>query len=217
MDKEQIQKRVDELKPFFHYFNFDGIETKPDGVGYREGRFYPKDLFGAFCNHLPELTGKRCLDIGCNNGFFSFELAKRGAIVKGIDNNQNNTGMIEKALFVKEVLGADVEFVIEDFMDEQEEILYDVILFLGVYYHLPKPELAIPKLSRLLKAGGLLFLENAIGNNIRYGDTGDIFDGDPTNFLIPSVEHLNKELSDNGFKILEKLPYHRYFLKVEKC
>jgi tRNA (mo5U34)-methyltransferase len=217
MDKVEIQKRIDELKPFFHYFNLDGIETKPEGMGYREGRFYPKDLFSAFCNHLPELTGQRCIDIGCNNGFFSFELAKRGAIVKGIDNNQNNTGMIEKALFIKEVLGLDVEFVVEDFMDEKDEAVYDLILFLGVYYHLPKPEMAIPKLSKIIKPGGLLFLESAIGNNTRYGDTGNIYDGDKTNYLIPSAELLNKELEESGFKIEERLPYHRYFIKAVKC
>jgi tRNA (mo5U34)-methyltransferase len=217
MDKIEIQKRIDELKPFFHYFNLNGIETKYKEKNYKEGRLYPKDLYNAIASHLPDLMNSRCLDIGCSDGFFSFELAKRGAIVKGIDNNQNDMGAIEKALFIKEVLGLDVEFVVEDFMDEKDEAIYDVVLFLGVYYHLPKPELAIPKLSKIIKQGGLLFLESAIGNNTRYGDTGNIYDGDKTNYLIPSVELLNTELAENGFKIEERLSYHRYFIKAVKC
>jgi tRNA (mo5U34)-methyltransferase len=32
-----------------------------------------------------DLTGWSCLDIGCNAAFYTFELAKRGAAVLGID------------------------------------------------------------------------------------------------------------------------------------
>src|SRR3546814_10349498 len=75
--------QVAALGPWFHNLHLpDGTETAPD---------HPLGDFPAFkwqqvTRHLPEdLSGWTALDIGCNAGFYSFELAKRGAMVTGID------------------------------------------------------------------------------------------------------------------------------------
>lgn len=57
--------------------------------------------------NLPNLQGKRCLDIGCNNGITCINMARAGAReVIGIDNEEENSNyrFFEQALFVKEAL-----------------------------------------------------------------------------------------------------------------
>jgi tRNA (mo5U34)-methyltransferase len=72
-----------ELAPWFHNLHLpNGRQTAPD---------HPLGDFPAFkwrqiAHHVPaDLSGKRALDIGCNAGFYSFELAGRGAQVLAID------------------------------------------------------------------------------------------------------------------------------------
>src|SRR5690348_12631725 len=69
------------LGPWFHNLHLpDGSETAPH---HRLGNF-PAFKWAEIAPHIPsDLTGWRVLDIGCNAGFYSFELAKRGAHVTG--------------------------------------------------------------------------------------------------------------------------------------
>src|SRR4051794_9600043 len=72
-----------ELAPWFHNLHLpDGRQTAPD---HPLGDF-PAWKWRELTPHLPDdLSGKRALDIGCNAGFYSFELARRGADVLAID------------------------------------------------------------------------------------------------------------------------------------
>src|SRR5687768_17978800 len=72
------------LGPWFHNLHLpDGVQTAPD---HPLGDF-PRFKWRRLAPHLPEdLTGWTALDIGCNAGFYSFELARRGAKVTGIDS-----------------------------------------------------------------------------------------------------------------------------------
>lgn len=96
---------------------------------------------------LPDdLRGKRALDIGAWDGWFSFEMEKRGASVVAVDAVQS-----EKFLEARELLGSKVEFVLSDVYDLNPAQLgkFDVILFLGVLYHLKHPLLALEKVCAL--------------------------------------------------------------------
>jgi SAM-dependent methyltransferase len=78
----------------------------------------------------------RVLDLGCLEGLYSIELAKRGAEVVGIEGREAN---IAKARFAKEALGLDtVEFAQDDVRNLRGEAYgeFDVILCLGLLYHL---------------------------------------------------------------------------------
>ena len=216
MDKIELQKQVDELKPFFHYLNIDGVETKTTAMA-GEGWHYPELLFNAQVGFWPSfMQGKKCLDIGCNAGFFSFQLAKRGAIVKGIDSGQW-MNCIRQAKFLNEALGYSVEFVEGDFLDMTEENQYDFVLFLGVYYHLREPERAWPKLAQLIRPGGSIIVEGATADTTkRYGDTGEIYANDPTCYLVPTNDYVIERLVQSGFKVENIIPYHRFMVKVVK-
>ena len=86
------------------------------------------------------LKGKRVLDISCNSGFWSIQCALLGAEVVGFDAR---TEMIAQANLIKSIIGIDnVSFRVLDFKDLCPQLLdgtFDIVLNLGVMYHLPDP------------------------------------------------------------------------------
>ncbi len=104
-----------------------------------------------------DLRGKRVLDIGAWDGWFSFEMEKRGASVVAVDAVQS-----EKFLVARGFLNSKVEFVKADVYDLSPAELgrFDVILFLGVLYHLKHPLLALEKVCAL--ASDLVCVESYV-------------------------------------------------------
>jgi tRNA (mo5U34)-methyltransferase len=98
------------------------------------------------------LAGKVCLDIACNEGYFSHLLCHRGATVKGIDVREAN---IQRARKVQSILGYDPKrmvYQVENFLDNKDEPdSYDVTLFLGLLYHIENPMRAIRTLHSITR------------------------------------------------------------------
>jgi len=91
--------------------------------------------------HIPEdLTGKRVLDIGAWDGWFSFEMERRGASVLAVDSAKNTRLLEAKAL-----LGSRIDYHIADIcrLTAHDVGTFDIVLFLGVLYHLKHPLLAL--------------------------------------------------------------------------
>src|SRR5947209_8498422 len=90
------------------------------------------------------MRGMRALDIGCNAGFYSVALARRGAQVLGIDVDPH---YLRQAAWVREEFGIEAEQMQLREMQVYElaelEESFDVVLFLGVLYHLRYPLLAL--------------------------------------------------------------------------
>jgi tRNA (mo5U34)-methyltransferase len=98
---------------------------------------------------IPEdLTGKRVLDIGAWDGWFTFEMERRGAEVMAVD-------CVEVANFqyLRRELKSKVDYRILDMYDLTPEKLgrFDIVLFLGVLYHLKHPLLGLEKVCALTK------------------------------------------------------------------
>jgi len=93
-----------------------------------------------------DLTGKRVLDIGAWDGWFSFEMERRGAEVVAVDSTEH-----KKFLVARDLLGSKVEYVIEDVCRLSPERLgyFDIVLFFGVLYHLKHPLLGLEKVCEL--------------------------------------------------------------------
>jgi tRNA (mo5U34)-methyltransferase len=130
---------IDELGPWFHNLHLpDGTQTAPN---HPLGDF-PRFKWQELAPHLPaDLRGWTALDIGCNAGFYSFELARRGADVVGIDADEH---YLRQARWAREQFELDVEFrrlTVYELarMDER----FDLVLFMGVLYHLRYPLLAL--------------------------------------------------------------------------
>ena len=100
-----IEKRVNELGPWFHNIVLQGVRTAPDHfLG-----DYPSTKWRHFKDAIPQdLTGMTVLDVGCNGGFYSIEMKRRGASrVLGIDHDEQ---YLDQARYAAEVTGLDISF-----------------------------------------------------------------------------------------------------------
>src|SRR5580692_11155084 len=93
-----------------------------------------------------DLNGKRVLDIGAWDGWFSFEMERRGATVVAVDAIKQDT-----LLEAKRLLNSRVEFVVEDVqrLSPRDIGYFDIVLFFGVLYHLKHPLLALERVCEL--------------------------------------------------------------------
>ena len=139
LSRDEIRRRAEALGPWFHNIDLDGVATAPDHfLG-----DYPAVKWQRFAQAIPaDLTGKTVLDIGCNGGFYSIEMKRRGAErVLGVDFDDD---YLAQARFAAEVSGLDIEFrklSVYDVGALGER--FDVVLFMGVLYHLRHPLLAL--------------------------------------------------------------------------
>jgi SAM-dependent methyltransferase len=96
-----------------------------------------------------EFGGRRIVDIGCLEGYFSIECALQGADVLGVDGKLLN---VRKCEFVRSVLGVQrATFVQGDAMEVNRESAgrFDVVLALGLLYHLDNPYAFLENVARL--------------------------------------------------------------------
>jgi len=152
----ELRARVEALGPWFHNMRLGDIWTAPDHfLG-----DYPNSKFQRFAPYLPpDLEGRSVLDIGCNAGFYSMEMKRRGAgRVLGIDSDER---YLAQARLAGEALGYDnIEFrnlSVYDVAALGER--FDVVLFMGVLYHLRHPLLALDLIHDHV-AGELLIFQS---------------------------------------------------------
>ena len=96
LSDDAIRERVAALGPWFHNLDLNGVKTAPDHfLG-----DYPAVKWGHFADAIPaDLSGKSVLDIGCNAGFYSLEMKRRGAArVLAIDYDEGQNAEIAKAV-----------------------------------------------------------------------------------------------------------------------
>ncbi|HOL71202.1 MAG TPA: TIGR04290 family methyltransferase [Bryobacteraceae bacterium] len=228
---EEIRRRVQDLGEWFHNLNLGGVQTAP-------GHFlgdYPAVKWRQFKHALPaDLRGKTVLDVGCNAGYYSIEMKRRGADrVVGIDNDE---GYLAQARFAAQVCGCDIEFrnlSVYDVAALGER--FDIVLFLGVLYHLRHPLLALDLLHEHV-AGDLLVFQSMlrgsdevdrVEGDYPFGET-EIFERpgfprlhfieqryseDPTNWWIPNRACAEAMLRSAGFEILSRPEAEVYLCK----
>jgi tRNA (mo5U34)-methyltransferase len=178
------------------------------------------------------LHGKTVLDIGCNAGFYSIEMKRRGAKkVIGIDSDEQ---YLAQAAFAAEVCGVEIEFrklSVYDVTALGEK--FDVVLFMGVFYHLRYPLLALDLVREHVVKDLFVFQSMQRGSedvavledDYQFFDE-EIFDepgfpclyfiekkyaGDPTNWWIPNRACMEALLRDAGF-VIENHPEHEVYI-----
>lgn len=214
-----IQERVNELGPWFHNIDLNGVVTAPDHfLG-----DYPNIKWQKLAKWIPaDLTGRTVLDIGCNGGFFSIEMKKRGADrVVGIDFDET---YLDQARFAASVYGVEIEFrrmSVYDVGSLREQ--FDLVLFMGVLYHLRHPLLALDLLSEHVVRDQMVFQslmrgdpesmkleqdypfsQESIFSEARYPKMHFVehsYSGDPTNWWIPNHACAEAMLRSAGFEI----------------
>jgi tRNA (mo5U34)-methyltransferase len=139
MNADAIQTRVQALGEWFHNLRLNGVETAPcHFLG-----DYPSVKWQRFAHAIPsDLRGWTVLDVGCNAGFYSQEMKKRGADrVVAVDSDAR---YLAQAKFAADVTGLEIEFrelSVYELPTLRER--FDLVLFMGVLYHLRHPLLAL--------------------------------------------------------------------------
>src|SRR5690606_25415031 len=137
--RQQIERQVARLGPWFHNLDLAGVVTAPEHfLG-----DYPRVKWRRFEHCRPaDLRGKTVLDVGCNAGFYCLEMKRRGAAhVVGIDSDPR---YLEQARFAAQVVGLAVDFEELSIYDvAQLRARFDLVLFMGVLYHLRYPLYAL--------------------------------------------------------------------------
>ncbi len=214
-----LDEEIRDLSPWFHNLHLpDGTQTAPDHF---LGDF-PNFKWREIASHVPEdLTGWSALDIGCNAGFYSFELARRGARVLGMDCDRH---------YLQQARWAARQFGLEESVEFRQMQVYDLarvagkfdlVLFMGVFYHLRYPMLALDIIAR--KVDGLMLFQTltmpgrevAGQPDFRINDREplleagwpkmafieDRFAGDPTNWWIANHAGIEAMLRSAGLRI----------------
>lgn len=160
---------------------------------------------------LPQsLKGKNVLDVGAWDGFYSFEAERRGAArVVALDIWDVQEPVSKKGFeLARHVLGSKVEDVHMDVLDVSPDVIgrFDIVLFLGVLYHLKNPLLALERLFSVTKE--LLVLESHV-DLFRFWKPMMVFypnselNNDPTNWWGPTAKTLTAMLRAAGFHHVE--------------
>ena len=220
LTRDEIRRRVMGLGKWFHNIDLNGVQTAPDHfLG-----DYPSFKWRSFQHAIPaDLSGKSVLDVGCNAGFYSIEMTRRGAArVVAIDSDED---YLAQARFAAEVSGADIEFRnMSVYEVGQLRERFDLVLFMGVLYHLRHPLLALDLLHEHVVGDTLVFQslmrgdsevarieqdypfsETAIFNDPGYPKlhfVEDRYAGDPTNWWIPNLACAEAMLRSAGFRIV---------------
>lgn len=166
---------------------------------------------------------KTCLDVGSWDGFFAFEMERRGAAlvvasdiwgdyeVKG--HQMQNTGAGFD--FAHQVLKSNVQKCYSSVYEVDQsiwaanpEIMFDVIVYAGVLYHVQEPVQSLRVLHRLLAPGGLLILETHL-DMMEFPRpaialyTGSECNNDETNFCGPNPPAVEIMLEWAGFQQID--------------
>jgi tRNA (mo5U34)-methyltransferase len=168
---DDLSRQVEQLGPWFHNLHLPGgVQTVADHF---IGGDFPRFKWRQIAPHVPaDLSGWRVLDVGCNAGFYSFELARRGAQVVAIDHDEH---YLAQARWACEVYGLQdrIEFRrLGVYGVAQWKEKFDLVWFMGVFYHLRYPVLALDLLASLARRM-LVFQTLTMPGDEVYGDTSD--------------------------------------------
>lgn len=159
-----------------------------------------------------DLSGKSVLDIGAWDGFYSFEAERRGASrVLATDSfiwMGKSWGSKDGFELARKVLNSKVEDKTIDVLDLSPEKVgeFDLVLFLGVLYHMRHPWLSLEKVSSVTKKKLILETEvEMIGEKrpiIVLYPKNELAE-DNTNWCAPNPAAVISMLKDVGFKKVE--------------
>lgn len=109
-----------------------------------------------FISRHADLVGMKVLDVGCGGGILSESLAKRGALVTGIDLSE---AALEVAIQHARMQNLEIDYRLEDTeaLVQWRKGYYDVVLCMEMLEHVPFPECTLAACATLLKPGGACF------------------------------------------------------------
>ena len=152
-DPEAVHARIAAHPRWYHRIQVAPGVTTP-GVHDSPAALAQLDALGLPTN----CRGLRVLDVGCRDGFFAFEMERRGGTVLALDYlGPTETGFSIAA----ELLGSNVEYSVDNVynLTRKRYGTFDLVLFLGVLYHLRNPMLALDRVREVVEPGALVWVE----------------------------------------------------------
>lgn len=166
MDRAAVQARIDAI-PWYHEFDFGNGLAARSGTTDVDGHRQIWDFIHRGLDRI-DFRGKSVLDVGCWDGYWSFEAERRGATaILAADDFSQNWSAPDGLFLARELLNSKVEVSTDqsvyelDRMDRQ----FDVVMLLGVFYHLHDPLYAFAQLRHRCRPGATVVLEG----NVTYG------------------------------------------------
>ncbi|WP_419899118.1 TIGR04290 family methyltransferase [Roseomonas sp. USHLN139] len=231
-DQEALRARIAALGPWFHNIDLHGVMTAPE---HPLGDF-PRQVWQHFSQLVPQdLAGRSVLDIGCNGGFYALEMKRRGAgRVLGIDADAR---YLAQARLAAAELGLDIEYREMSVFDVGAlGERFDLVIFMGVLYHLRHPLLALDLLREHVVGDLLLFQTMQRGAREIEPVAADYafeaeahlaqpgypklhfiehrYAGDPTNWWLPNRACAEAMLRNAGFEILQNPDRETYLCRA---
>ncbi|MBE9143976.1 DUF1698 domain-containing protein [Planktothrix mougeotii LEGE 06226] len=131
---ETLKEQINLLSPWYHKIDF----------GYNIVTNAPADqskVFEIIAPYLPEIQGKKVLELGSNASALSLEFIKRGAKVTAVEINPK---YVAQANFVKQYFGLEnLTIISEDVYNIHNLGQFDIVLCLGILYHVRYPQLLL--------------------------------------------------------------------------
>lgn len=227
---ESLSRDVEELGPWFHNLHLpDGTQTAPRHF---LGDF-PRVKWNRIAPHIPDdLRGWTALDIGCNAGFYTFELARRGAVVTAIDYDPHYLRQAQWAAEQFELADRVTFRHMQVYELARVEGQFDLVWFMGVLYHLRYPMLGLDIVAR--KTRQLLVFQTMtmpgedvaeVPPDLSLNDRDQMLDSgwpkmafieakleeDPTNWWAPNHACVEAMLRSAGFGVVAR-PAHEVYL-----
>lgn len=156
-----------------------------------------------------DFRGKAVLEVGCWDGYWSFEAERLGAAeVWATDDLSQRRAVTRTVPFAIECLRSKARYLDDVSVYDVDERLgrtFDVVIFYGVLYHLRYPALALAKLRRVLAPGGLLLLETVVLPDVeepmmRWGHRA-VYPDDPSSWNAVSLACLRQLLETSYFEV----------------
>jgi tRNA (mo5U34)-methyltransferase len=197
---EDLKNEIAKIK-WYHSIDFGNAITTP-GIDNTPERL--KEI------QMPEdLKGYSVLDIGAWDGFFSFEAERRGADrVLAVDSFcWSGEGWGTKSGFelARRVFQSKVEDKEIDVLSLSPENVgtFDLVLFLGVFYHMRHPILALEKVAGICKKQLILDTQVdmlGVKDPVMAFYPDSELNNDPTNWFGPNPPALIGALKSVGFQ-----------------
>jgi tRNA (mo5U34)-methyltransferase len=202
MHGDDVQKRIDSIR-WYHEFDFpNGLRARSQTSDVDAHRA----IWAFIRNQLDDIdfTGKTVLDIGCWDGMWSFYAERRGARhVLAADDSAQNWGAGEGLRLARELFGSSIE------LDQQRSVYdvtclnktFDIVLCLGVYYHLHDPFYAFSQIRHCCHADSIVVFEGDATAGLKANTALIDFSNRYTSIFIPTTTILNEMLEAAYFRI----------------
>lgn len=206
VDAATTRARIDGYHAWYHTFRFQPPASEEIGPAKSQQR--SEVIWNALSRlGLPEqASGLRILDIGCCDGLYSFAMEQRGANVTSIDYRDVATRGFGIA---RSIIGSSLEPSVDTVynLNPNRYGRFDIVLFLGVLYHLRHPLLALDRIRSVMNPGGSLFIESHVlldppsPSLTRYYRRGEL-QGQASNHFGPNIPCIEAWLDSAEFEMI---------------